>query len=103
VNDTSDTIDVLEHLGVQLDRQQQTVICAGQTVNLTPTEFRLLETVLGSPGQTFSRAELMAAVIAGGAVVLERTIDVHICSLRQKLAGADVIETVRGRGYRFRK
>jgi two-component system phosphate regulon response regulator PhoB len=70
---------------------------------LTPTEFRLLECLLRQPGRAFSRHQLMDASIGEGAVVLERTIDVHIKTLRRKLGAGDLIETVRGVGYRFRE
>ena len=70
---------------------------------LTPTEFRLLECLLRQPGRAFSRHQLMDAAIGEGAIVLERTIDVHIKTLRKKLGSADLIETVRGIGYRFRE
>ncbi len=71
---------------------------------MTPTEFRLLECLLRQPGRAFSRAQLMDAAIEEGAIVLERTIDVHIKSLRRKLeTHGDMIETVRGVGYRFRE
>ena len=70
---------------------------------LTPTEFRLLECLLRQPGRAFTRAQLMDAAIGDGAIVLERTIDVHVKTLRKKLGDADLIETVRGVGYRFRE
>jgi two-component system phosphate regulon response regulator PhoB len=70
---------------------------------LTPTEFRLLECMLRQPGRAFTRHQLMDAAIGEGAIVLERTIDVHIKTLRRKLGTADLIETVRGVGYRFRE
>jgi two-component system phosphate regulon response regulator PhoB len=73
-------------------------------LTLTPTEFRLLETLLRQAGRAFTRHELMDAAIGEDAVVLERTIDVHVKSLRKKLgAASDLIETVRGVGYRFRE
>ena len=67
--------------------------------SLTPSERRLWETLKSQPGRVFSRKELVALVMRG-AVVLERTIDVHIRGLRKKL-GKDVagIRCVRGRGY----
>jgi two-component system, OmpR family, phosphate regulon response regulator PhoB len=68
---------------------------------LTPTERRILEVLRGQPGRPFTRPELIALVMPG-TVVLERTVDVHIMALRQKLgAAAGRIETVRGVGYRF--
>ena len=75
----------------------------GRELDLTPTEFRLLECLLRQPGRAFSRHQLMDAAIGEGAIVLERTIDVHIKTLRRKLGAADLIETVRGVGYRFRE
>ena len=73
-------------------------------LNLTPTEFRLLWALVRQPGRAFSRHELMEAAMGDDALVLERTIDVHVKSLRQKLADrAEQIETVRGVGYRFRE
>ena len=68
---------------------------------LTPTEYRLLEALRREPGRVFSRAEL-AALVMPDAVVLERTIDVHVKALRKKLDDlAGLIQTVRGRGYQF--
>ena len=69
--------------------------------HLTTTESRLLEALRSRPGQVFSRAELLALVMPDS-VVLERTIDVHIKALRQKLGHLGrQIETVRKAGYRF--
>jgi two-component system phosphate regulon response regulator PhoB len=96
--------DVIEHAGVRLDRVRHRVDVEGRELPLTPTEFRLLECLLRQPGRAFSRAQLMDAAIGEGAIVLERTIDVHIKTLRRKLGVAgDFIETVRGVGYRFRE
>ena len=70
---------------------------------LTPTEARLLAVLRGQPGRAFTRAELVALVMPD-AVVLERTIDVHVKALRQKLAGAaggGALQTVSRVGYRF--
>lgn len=94
--------DAVEHLGVRIDRARHRAYADGEELKLTPTEFRLLEVLLRQPGRAFSRAQLMDAAI-GDAVVEERTIDVHIKTLRKKLGTADLIETVRGVGYRFRE
>lgn len=93
---------IVEHLGVRIDRVQQTVFIEGRNLELTGTEFRLLAFLLCSAGQTFTRSQLAEAVIGDGAVVLERTIDVHVAALRRKLGRPDLIETVRRVGYRFR-
>jgi two-component system phosphate regulon response regulator PhoB len=62
-----------------------------------------LETLIRQPGRAFDRTELVDSALGSDAMVLERTIDVHIRSLRKKFGDhADLIETVRGVGYRFR-
>ncbi len=93
--------EVVEHLGVRIDRVRHRAYVRNREVDLTPTEFRLLECLLRQPGRAFTRAQLMDAAIGEGAVVLERTIDVHVKTLRRKLADAELIQTVRGVGYRF--
>jgi two-component system phosphate regulon response regulator PhoB len=94
--------DVLEQGLVRIDRVRHRAYVAGRELELTPTEFRLLECLLRQPGRAFTRAQLMDAAIGEGAVVLERTIDVHVKTLRRKLEEAsEKIETVRGVGYRF--
>lgn len=98
-----DPVDVVEHLGVRIDRVRHRAFAEGRELDLTPTEFRLLECMLRQPGRAFTRHQLMDAAIGEGAFVLERTIDVHIKTLRKKLGTSDLIETVRGIGYRFRE
>jgi two-component system phosphate regulon response regulator PhoB len=98
-----DPVDVVEHLDVRIDRVRHRAYASGRELDLTPTEFRLLEGLLRQPGRAFTRHQLMDAAIGEGAIVLERTIDVHIKTLRRKLGAADLIETVRGVGYRFRE
>jgi two-component system phosphate regulon response regulator PhoB len=96
--------NVVDHLGIRLDRLRHQVSVHGKQVELTPTEFRLLECFLRQPGRAFTRSQLMDAAMGEEAVVLERTIDVHVKSLRRKLGRAGhLIETVRGLGYRFRE
>jgi two-component system phosphate regulon response regulator PhoB len=70
-------------------------------VDLTPTEFEILWTLLAQPGRPFTRSELLTSARGVNAGALERTIDVHMRALRQKIgAPGSVIETVRGIGYR---
>lgn len=89
--------------GIEMDRLNHVARCDGTELVLTPTEFRLLWTFIRQPGRPFSRNELMDTSRGEDANALERTIDVHIRSLRQKLGDrAGLIETVRGIGYRFR-
>jgi two-component system phosphate regulon response regulator PhoB len=103
VEGVADPVDVVEYLGVRIDRVRHRAYAEGHELDLTPTEFRLLECMLRQPGRAFTRHQLMDAAIGEGAIVLERTIDVHIKTLRKKLGASDLIETVRGVGYRFRE
>jgi len=98
----SDPGEVIEYLGVRIDRVRHRAYADGVELELTPTEFRLLECLLRQPGRAFTRHQLMDAALEGS-IVLERTIDVHVKTLRRKLGSADLIETVRGIGYRFRE
>lgn len=94
--------DLTEHRGIRIDHRRHQAFIADQAVELTPTEFRLLDCLLRQPGRAFDREQLMTYALGDSIVVLERTIDVHIKSLRRKLGdGRDLIETVRGVGYRF--
>jgi two-component system phosphate regulon response regulator PhoB len=93
---------VIESQGIVIDRHSHRALYRDQELPLTPTEFRLLEVLIRQAGRAFTRYELMDAAIGEDAIVLERTIDVHIKSLRKKLGEAgELIETVRGVGYRF--
>ncbi|TWT43347.1 response regulator [Botrimarina hoheduenensis] len=95
--------DVLVSQGIMVDRERHRVTLDQRLLDLTPSEFGLLETLIRQPGRVFSRSELIDAALGGDSLVLERTIDVHVRALRKKLdAHADLIETVRGVGYRFR-
>ncbi|HKI56326.1 MAG TPA: response regulator transcription factor [Trueperaceae bacterium] len=86
-----------------IDRYRNGVSVRGQEVVVTPAEYRLLVVLAGAPGRVFSRAELIEGA-APESDALERTVDVHVCSLRRKLARAGafgVLQTVRGAGYRL--
>lgn len=88
-----------------LDRGRREVTVEGQPVELTPTEFELLATLLSAPGRVFSRADLLEAVQGVAFESYERTIDAHIKNLRRKVepdpANPRYIATVRGVGYRL--
>ena len=88
--------------GIEIDRVNHTAKLNATELDLTPTEFRMLWTMMSQPGRPFSRNELMETSRGEDANSLERTIDVHVRSLRKKLEPqSDLIETVRGVGYRF--
>ncbi len=92
------------HQGVVVDRFRHRASINGKLLDLTPSEFRLLDALIRQPGRAFSRDELIDAALGENTVVLERTIDVHVRSLRKKMEKyADLVETVRGVGYRFRE
>ena len=76
----------------------------GKEVHLGPTEFRLLKFLMTNPNRAFSRAQLIDMVWGQAVYVVERTVDVHISRLRSLLETNDldnIIQTVRGVGYRF--
>ncbi|MFY8200451.1 MAG: response regulator [Pirellula staleyi] len=96
--------DTVSRLGIALDRRRYRVTVDAELVDLTKTEFRLLDTLIRQPGRAFDRSELIDSALGEDTLVLERTIDVHIRALRKKIGEkSDAIETVRGVGYRFRE
>ena len=78
---------------------ERRVLVDGAEVELTPTEFELLEALLRNPGHVFTRDELLTDVWRYTSAVTTRTVDVHVAQLRAKLGEALVIRTVRGVGY----
>ena len=96
--------DIVEMGRVGVDRIKHQASIDKKPLDLTPSEFRLLDTMMRQPGRAFDRTELIDLALGTDAMVLERTIDVHIRSLRKKMGdAANTIETVRGIGYRFRE
>jgi two-component system phosphate regulon response regulator PhoB len=98
-----ETRDEVAHGCIRIDRTRHRAYVENRELDLTPTEFRLLEAMLKQPGRAFTRQQLMDASIGEGAVVLERTIDVHIKTLRRKMGEVEHVETVRGVGYRLKE
>jgi two-component system phosphate regulon response regulator PhoB len=99
-----DDVETITRAGITLDRRRYRVTVDGQLIELTKSEFRLLDTLIRQPGRAFDRTELIDSALGEDTLVLERTIDVHIRALRKKIGeNADAIETVRGVGYRFRE
>lgn len=95
--------DVVVSQGITLDRRRHQALVDGKPIQLTRSEFRLLDTLIRQAGRVFARADLIDAALGEDTIVLERTIDVHIRGLRSKLGDSSaLIETVRGVGYRFR-
>ncbi|MCR9056675.1 MAG: phosphate regulon transcriptional regulator PhoB, partial [Rhodobacteraceae bacterium] len=89
---------------IELDRETHRVRRNTREVHLGPTEFRLLEFLMTSPGRVFSREQLLDGVWGHDVYVDERTVDVHVGRLRKALnkgKAKDPIRTVRGAGYAF--
>lgn len=87
--------------GIRIDLETHQVWVDGELISLTLTEFRILAALLSAKGKVLNRASLISRAIGPGVTVTERTIDVHVTSIRKKLGEhASVIRTVRGVGYR---
>lgn len=85
-----------------IDSERHVVAVDGQTIELTLTEFGILQYLATRPGFVRTRDQIIAAVHGKSTVLSSRTVDVHITALRRKLgAVSECIETVRGVGYRF--
>jgi len=94
--------DVIEANGLAIDRVRREIRADGEPVAVTPTEYRLLETLARAAGRTFTRQELVERALGEDYDGLDRTVDVHIMNLRRKLGEAGkAIVTVFGVGYRF--
>jgi DNA-binding response OmpR family regulator len=95
---------ILRSGDLELDRARCRVHLSGGEVTLTATEFRLLEFLMSRPGVVFSREQLLDAVWGHDRAVTDRTVDVYILRLRQKIEAQEestFIRSVRGFGYSF--
>jgi two-component system alkaline phosphatase synthesis response regulator PhoP len=95
---TMDTI--LSHGSLIIDRERYIVALEGQEMTLPKKEFELLTLLYSKPQKVFSREEIFSTVWGNDIVVGERTIDVHIRKLREKI-GDKYIKTIKGVGYKF--
>lgn len=89
---------------IVLDRTTKRVHRGTRSIDLGPTEFRLLEHLMEKPGRVYTRAQLLDSVWGLSVEIDERTVDVHVGRLRKELSGPkdkDPIRTVRGSGYGF--
>ena len=88
-----------------IDRRSHEVRVRDEVVDLTPTEFRLLEVLAEEPGRAFTRLELLDRVFGYDFVGFERTVDVHVKNLRKKIESdpkqPTYVQTVYGVGYKF--
>jgi two-component system response regulator MprA len=91
--------------GLRLDPTRHGITCGGESVDLTPTEFRVFARLAAHPGDAVRRRELVQAAWPDGAIVHDNTLDVYIASIRRKLASlpdAPAITTIHGVGYSLR-
>jgi DNA-binding response OmpR family regulator len=97
--------DILRAADIMLDRAGRVVTVGGRAVDLTPSEFSILATLMAAPGQVFSRLDLLDRMSGEAYEGYERTIDVHIRNLRTKIEPDPrhpiYVDTVYGMGYRF--
>jgi two-component system alkaline phosphatase synthesis response regulator PhoP len=92
--------DKVDMGGIKIDRERYVVVQEGKEINLPKKEFELLALLASKPGNVFTREVILDRVWGGEVVVGDRTIDVHVRKLREKL-GEDFIRTVKGIGYKF--
>lgn len=92
--------NVLSVGDLMIDREQYHVMKGEEKVELPRKEFELLALLASKPGKVFTRDEILERVWGNEVIVGDRTIDVHIRKLREKL-GEDLIKTVKGIGYKF--
>jgi DNA-binding response OmpR family regulator len=97
--------ELLRATDVEIDTRKMRVIVAGESVELTPTEFRLLATLVREPGRVFTRGQLLDAVHGVAIESYERAIDAHVKNIRRKIeptpGSPRYLLTVHGVGYRF--
>ncbi len=86
---------------LEMDRDRYEVLVKGKKVDFTTTEFKILELILSGKGKVFTRNEILSHLWGGEKFVVDRTVDVHVRNIREKLGSVEgVIKNVRGVGYR---
>ena len=96
--------EVLSHHGLRLDQMRHQLLVTGRAVELTTTEFAILQHLMKRPGWVFSRQQIIDTVRGLDYSITPRAVDVQIFGLRKKLGkSGKLIETVRGIGYRLQE
>ena len=103
VNPKSDSGNQLRYGPITIEPDKHRISCGGSEVVLTAQEFKLVELLIKHPGRVFTREQVLNRAWGDDGLVADRTIDVHIRSLRRKFGDLEFIETVRGVGYRARE
>jgi two-component system alkaline phosphatase synthesis response regulator PhoP len=97
---TEATIAGVSTGGLVIDKEKYLVTNNGEVFNLPKKEFELLALLVSAPGRVFTREYILNAVWGNDVIVGDRTIDVHIRKLREKL-GEELFKTIKGVGYKF--
>ncbi|MEK6614991.1 MAG: response regulator transcription factor [Bacteroidota bacterium] len=92
--------NIIETAGIKIDKEKHLVEKAGKKIILPKKEFELLYLLISKPGRVFKREEILNMVWGEDVIVGDRTIDVHIRKLREKI-GDDYFKTIKGVGYKF--
>ncbi|MCW5907872.1 MAG: response regulator transcription factor [Chitinophagales bacterium] len=85
---------------IEIDRERYVVVKNGTEIQLPRKEFELMSLLVSKPGRVFKREEILSRVWGNDTIVGDRTIDVHIRKLREKI-GEDYFKTIKGIGYKF--
>lgn len=85
---------------IEIDRERYLVVKGGKEISLPRKEFELMSLLVSKPGRVFKREEILSRVWGNDTIVGDRTIDVHIRKLREKI-GDDYFKTIKGIGYKF--
>lgn len=97
---TSQTESQSTYGNLSIDREKFEVNVSGKSISLAKKEFELLDLLLSKPGKVFKRSEILNKVWGREVIVGDRTIDVHVRKLREKI-GNEYIQTMKGVGYKF--
>lgn len=102
VDSTKTAVEDFHLAGIALSLKTYEVRVKGELIDLTPSEFKLLATMVQNSGRVLTRERLISEVQGEGVSVIGRTVDTHVFGLRKKLGSCgDLIETIRGVGYRI--
>lgn len=103
-NHTEQDKEIIERDPIKIHTGKHEVYLNDKLINVTIVEYKILFELLKRPGWVLSRNQLIEATRGEDIIITERTVDVHIVSLRKKLGKyADIIDTVRGVGYKFKE
>ncbi|OHD22009.1 MAG: DNA-binding response regulator [Spirochaetes bacterium GWB1_59_5] len=101
--ETVEQADIVESGDFRMDSSRHELRVGGESVDLSATEFAILERLARSPGRVFTRSQIIDGVRGRDYPVTDRSVDVQVLSIRKKLGNrAELVETIRGVGYRFR-